>query len=221
MTDSISLPLADTTDMIEMHRVFRKCFGAPSALVGSVPSGDSDRADLVASYYENVLRLLRVHHAGEDELVTPKLVARNPDRADLIEAIASQHTDVIALMDGAESELAGWRRSPDETSGGALIRALEQLDAELTVHLDAEEGEILATAATCMNVAEWGELPSHGMQHFDGDKRWLVIGLIREEMSDEHRVAMDAHMPPPIAAMWVESGQERYRQFIDRLLTPA
>lgn len=38
-----------------------------------------------------------------------------------------------------------------------------------------------------MNVAEWGELPSHGMQHFDGDEQWLITGLIRAEMNAEHR----------------------------------
>ena len=72
-----------------------------------------------------------------------------------------------------------------------------------------------------MNVAEWGELPSHGMAHFDGDKKWLVMGLIREEMSGEHWAVMDAHMPPSAAAMWADTGRIMYAEFMERLGRPA
>jgi hypothetical protein len=217
MTDSIALPLADTSDMIEMHRVFRNCFGPASQLVGSVTAGDSDMAAIVASYYANVLRLLRIHHEGEDVLLTPKLLERNPGQTELIERVASEHIDVIASMDEAEQRLAAWSKDIDGPTRIELIGALERLDAGLTPHLDAEEAEILPIAAKCMNVAEWGSLPSHGMQHFDGDKPWLIIGLIRDEMSADHLAAMDAHMPPPVAAMWAESGQAMFTKFMSRL----
>jgi hypothetical protein len=217
VTESIALPLADTSDMIEMHRVFRNCFGQSAYLVGSVSSDDSPRAVAVASYYANVLRLLRVHHEGEDVLLTPKLLERNPEQAELIERIAAQHTGAIDLIDDAERWLGPWAKNLDGSSREELIRALERLDAELTVHLDAEEAAILPIASRCMNVAEWGELPGHGMQHFDGDKDWLILGLIRDEMSAKHRESMDAHMPAPVADMWTASGQIMYEEFMHRL----
>jgi len=219
VTDFDALPLADPSDMIELHRVFRNCFSQSSSLVGSI-AGSSQRAQVVASYYSNVTRLLRVHHEGEDVLVTPKLLARNPDQVDLIERIASQHTALIAVIDRAERRLAAWRSDFDRSAQVELIHALEHLDAELTVHLDAEEAEILPIAGRCMNVAEWGELPSHGMQNFDGDKQWLVLGLIREQLSAEHRAAMDANMPPPAVAMWANIGQTMYTDFMERLHEP-
>lgn len=217
MAESIAPPLADTSDMIEMHRVFRDCFGQPSRLVGSVAAGDSERAAVVASYYANVLRLLRGHHEGEDLLVTPKLLQRNPDQAELIGRIASQHADVVGLIDDAEQRLDAWAQSPDGPAQTELIQALERLDAVLTAHLDAEEAEILPIAARSMNVVEWGELPSDGMQRFGGDKLWLIMGLIRDELSTEHRAQMDEHMPPPVAAMWADSGQVMYAEFMERL----
>ena len=30
-------------------------------------------------------------------------------------------------------------------------------------------------AAKYVNVAEWGQLPAHGLQHFSGDKLWLFV----------------------------------------------
>lgn len=217
VTDSMPVPLAETSDMIEMHRVFRTCFGESSVLVRSVAPGDSEQAGVVASYFANVLRLLRVHHEGEDVLVTPKLLERDPDQTKTIERIAAQHADVVVLMDDAEARLARWRQSLDGSDRADLIQALTRLDGELTVHLDAEEAELLPIVARCMDAAEWGELPSHGMQHFDGDKLWLVMGLIREQMSPEHRADMDAHMPPPVAAMWTGSGNAMFSEFMERL----
>ena len=123
MTDSIVLPLADTSDMIEMHRVFRKCFAQAASLVTAVRAGDVNQVAVVASYFANVLRLVRVHHEGEDTLVTPKLLERKPGQADLIERIASQHTDVIALIDSAEDRLTAWQDAPDGPARAELTGA--------------------------------------------------------------------------------------------------
>lgn len=62
MTEAGALPLADTSDMIGMHRVFRQALAAAPQLVGSTTAGDADRAEVVGTYYDNVLRLLDVHH---------------------------------------------------------------------------------------------------------------------------------------------------------------
>jgi hypothetical protein len=61
-----ALPLADTSDMIGLHRVFRTALDAAPSFVGGVAPGDSTRAETVAMYYEDVLQLLHAHHEGED-----------------------------------------------------------------------------------------------------------------------------------------------------------
>ncbi|MGH3265327.1 MAG: hemerythrin domain-containing protein [Trebonia sp.] len=217
MTQPGALPLADTSDMIGMHRVFREALAAASQLVGSSPPGDADRAELVGTYYDNVLRLLDVHHAGEDELLTPKLLARCPDQADTITGIFAQHGDVHGAIDRAHACVGAWRTDPTAPNATALLAALAALDAALTPHLDEEERTVLPLAALCIDVAEWGELPGHGMAHFDGDKQWLIRGLISDQMTPAQRAAMDAHAPPPIAAMWAETGQAAYADFLVQL----
>ena len=64
-----------------------------------------------------------------------------------------------------------------------------------------------------------GELPGHGMKTFTGDKLWLIIGLIREQMTPSQVAAMDAHMPPPVAQFWATSGQTLYTDFVADLRT--
>ena len=45
-----------------------------------------------------------------------------------------------------------------------------------------EEDQILPLAAVHITPEEWAELPVHGFMHFRGDKPWLVLGLILEQV---------------------------------------
>jgi len=201
--------------MVEMHRVFRTALAQAPDLIGSVAPGASDRRALVGAYYANVLRLLHAHHDGEDLLLTPKLVERNPRHAEQISTVAAQHRQVQPLIDATEAGIAAWHDNPGSTS--ALLAAAGELNAALTAHLDIEEQQILPLASQCVNVMEWGELPAHGLGNFDGDKLWLVLGLIRAELSAANLADMDAHLPPPVATMWAETGEVQFQAFVAHL----
>jgi len=217
LSDAVTTPLTDTSDMIQLHRVFRDALGTAAPLVGSVPAGDRARAEIVASYYANVLALLHSHHEGEDELVWPKLVERAPDDADTVMRIAGQHNGVLVALETADARLAEWLADPQIESGAVLAAALATLGAELTTHLDEEERVILPIAARHLTPEEWGELPSHGMRSFRGDKLWLVMGLIREQMRPEQIAHMEAHMPPPVLEFWNTAGRQEFESFIAEL----
>lgn len=217
MTMTNDLPLADTSEMIGIHRVFRQALAAAPQLVGGVRPGDLDRAEIVGTYYDNVLRLLDSHHTGEDELLTPKLLQRCPEEAETIAAIFAQHGAVHGAIDQTNTSLQAWRTDPTASNTAELEVVLAALNTALTVHLDQEEVTVLPIAARCINVTEWGELPAHGMRTFTGDKQWLIRGLISDQMTPAQRAEMDAHTPPPVAAMWGESGHACYIDFLAQL----
>lgn len=219
MSEVANLPLADTTDMIGLHQVFRSALSDAPQLIGSAV-GDAERSEAVATYYDNVLKLLHGHHDGEDELMSPRLVQRaTADEIAEVERIAAQHADVLEDIAAAEHNIAAWRQDPTTDAGAQLAASLASLNANLAPHLDEEERVVLPIAARYINVAEWGELPGHGMKTFTGDKLWLIIGLIREQMSPAQVAAMDAHMPPPVAQFWATSGQAMYTDFVADLRT--
>src|ERR1700761_2560626 len=118
-----ALPLADTSDMASLHRVFREAFAAAPRFVGTVAVADAARAEFVGSYYDNVLRLLHGHHEGEDELLTPKLIERCPDDAPLIQRIGDQHQAVLGAVSGAEDRVAEWRVDPSESNRDAAAQS--------------------------------------------------------------------------------------------------
>lgn len=217
MTAPVDLPLADTSEMIGLHQVFREALAAAPALVGEVEAGDAARAELVASYYANVLDLLHGHHEGEDELLTPRLLARAPEHADTISRIGNQHAAVLAALGDAEVAVAAWGSDPSVPKRDDAVTALDALEEGLIPHLDQEEREILPIAAEHINVAEWGEMPEHGMKSYRGDKLWLILGLVQEQMSPEQQANMEAHMPPPVLAFWRGPGQAQFTAFITEL----
>ncbi|HXQ29421.1 MAG TPA: hypothetical protein VN848_09140, partial [Gemmatimonadales bacterium] len=112
----------------------------------------------------------------------------------------------------AEAALASWKRSPAGPAGDALVAALGTLGSELGSHLDVEDAEILPLAADHLTEAEWGSLPGHAMSRFTGDK-WMIIGLVREHMSESQRAHMLAGMPPAGREMWLTTGARAFDDF--------
>jgi len=217
VSEPITIPPADPSDMIALHNVFREALGAAPAYVGSSDPGDRGRVDLVADYYFNVLELLRSHHRGEDEILTPRLLARCPERAGDISRIAGQHEPVHASLEDAAEHVGPWRDGPSAETSSALESALLTLEAGLVPHLSEEEEEILPLAARFMNAAEWGEFPAHGLANFHGDKVWLIIGLIQEQFTPDQVAGMEAHMPPPVVEFWRNEGRDLFVDFVGRL----
>ena len=212
MPDAGGPPRPDTTDMYAVHGVFRDTLGAAPTLVGGIAPGDAERVALIANYYQNVLSFLAAHHDGEEHLVFPLLRERDAAAAALMDAMTEQHHEALALLEQARAALAAWPGG-DAAAQQAAQERLDDLCGHLLEHLGEEEQELLPLAAEHLSVEEWGALPGHGLANFHGDKIWLILGLIRERMTDEQRAAMLEHMPPPAVEMWTGFGEQAYKDY--------
>ena len=217
MNAATVVPRPNTRDMLGIHQVFRDAFGLAPQLVGSVCNDHFDRVDAVASYYANVLAMLHAHHEGEDELIWPKLLERAPDQADLIARMQADHAGLLEALTEAERRLAAWRDVPDIDRGASLAAALATLGVLCAAHFDEEERKVLPLAAQVCTVEEWAELPGHAMRSFTGDRIWLILGLVQEQMTIEARAQMEAAMPPPVREMWQGQGRAQFEEFITAL----
>ncbi len=65
-----------------------------------------------------------------------------------------------------------------------------------------------------LTIEEWGELPGHAMRNYPGDRIWLVLGLVRENMTRSQRDMMLAHMPPPAVEMWTTKGEGAFTTYM-------
>lgn len=203
-------PAPDVTDMFAVHGVFRDTLSAAPPLVGAIAAGDAERAALVANYYENILHFLEAHHDAEEKLVFPLLRERCPAATPLLDRLEAEHEEALKLTANAVRALAAWPGG-DASDQAEVAGSIEALRAQLEPHLDAEESEALSLCAEHMSLEEWGALPGHGMAAFQGDKVWLILGLIRQRMNDAQRAAMLEHMPAPAVEMWTGFGAQAFK----------
>ncbi len=211
-------PYGYIPSMASIHQVFRHATADARALVLSVGAGDRERCELVGSYLDNVWRLLHVHHEGEDEYLTPRLVERATDDEGAQAArIAAEHQTLLTALTPAQNALAAWRASPTPETADALVAANARLVGPLNTHLDEEERVVVPLAIRYLAPQEWNQMPGEGLAHFSGDKIWLIIGLIQEQMPAELVVAMNAHMAAPLAQLWSTSGQRQFADYVEAL----
>lgn len=206
----------DTNDMVSVHGVFRSAFGDAQRHIASAPADRPGRVQLVTDFYSNVFAFLHAHHEGEDEVITPLLLERSSQR-DEVARIAAQHNDILAPLAAGETALGAWHDAPNAENAAALENAIQQVSDALTRHLDDEEAGLLPICSAHLSLAEWGGMPGHTMRIFKGDKVWLVLGLVREQMSEQQKANMLANMPPPAVEMWTTQGSAAFDQFVGAL----
>jgi hemerythrin-like domain-containing protein len=217
MTTAPELPLADATAMARFHRIFREALDAVPRFIGAASADDDDRVELVGSYYDNVLKLLHAHHEAEDLTIYPLMVERLPEHVEVIRRVNAEHEIVLGTLGAAEASVAAWRADPSDASRDAAVAGLVALGPVLLEHLDHEEAEVVPLIALCITEAEWGEMSAVAFQHFRGDKVWLALGLIQEQMLPEENETMEANMPPPVHDFWVSSGRATFESFVAEL----
>jgi iron-sulfur cluster repair protein YtfE (RIC family) len=205
----------DTSEMAAVHKVFRSSFNSAPHFIAST-KGDEARRALIADYYSNVLCFLEVHHDGEEELLFPLIAERVPEHKDRIDLALAQHHEAMDALKASRVTLEAWQQKGD-SEAAELERSLDALDRVLSAHLDMEESEIVPLAGDHVTAEEWGMLPAHAFGHFEGDKIWLILGLIRENFTDEQRAIMLAHMPPPAVQMWETMGEASFDQMIGQV----
>jgi len=205
-----------TTDVSDMYAIHKALTDALDSAPGYVANAglDSERVEVIGSFCENVIELLHVHHAGEDELIYPVLEQRCPDRRSDLERIDNQHKLLYGPMDEGRSALSTWRTAPSTDNVDAVTAALASIDELLRPHFTEEETVMLPIATKWMSPEEWGGLAGHGVSNFRADKPWMALGLVREQLTQEQRDGMLAAMPPEVRTMWTEQWEPAFNSFI-------
>ena len=213
MADQAGAPRPDVTDMYAVHAVFRDTLGAAPRLIGDIAPDDGARLKQIANYYDNILFFLESHHDGEEVIVFPRLRERCPGEEALIASLESDHEKALSLLAGARTSLAAWPGTDgDAAAQSAVVDSVESLRTQLVAHLDREETYALPLCSENISIEEWAQLPGHALAGYHGDKVWLILGLIRQRMTNAQRARMLFHMPPPARDMWTSFGENAFNE---------
>jgi hemerythrin-like domain-containing protein len=211
--------MAESKDMVMIHRVFRRELRAAPDLIRSVPPSDTDRAHIVGEHVLDLLDVLHHHHEGEDTLLWPKLRERVPERADLFDKMDADHVEVDAVVRRLAADLAVFAASADPETGDEIALLTQALLPALCDHLDREELQVLPLVEEHLTPDEWGELGQRAFGLLPPEKAMLVLGAMAEETpASEWEWFMD-HLPPFVQQAYIEVGEQSYRDYIATIRT--
>jgi hypothetical protein len=213
--------LCDTSDMVIVHRMFRRECALLPQLVASVAAGDLGRARAVAGHGREVLDMLHHHHVGEDELLWPRLLARTRVNADLLARMDSQHQGLAVMLEHAATAFIAWRNAPAAPTSTALTTLLEQLSAGLNEHFDEEEAAVLAIVERVVTAIEYQEVGRRGLASIPLARRMVVLGYLLEGATPQERRDFLAAVPAPARLAYRLIGVRQHRHETTRLRRPS
>ena len=219
-TPSTAQKLCDTSDMVIVHRMFRRECALLPQLVAAVAGGDLARARTVAGHAREVLDMLHHHHVGEDELLWPRLSARTLFHADLLARMGSQHQGLAVLLEHAATAFIAWQHAPTAPTGTALTALLEQLSAGLNEHFDEEEAAVLPIVERVITAAEYQEVGQRGLVSIPLTRRLVVLGYLLEGATPQERSDFLAAIPAPARLAYRLIGARQHRHETTRLRSP-
>lgn len=199
----------DVRDMFAVHEAFRRGLREAGPQIAAI-DGDPVRAARLAAYLGDLLWLLHAHHDGEDQLLYPLLVERVPEQHALFDEMDAQHRGVTDALSACLSACNSYGENASTTNADALSEACDTLGDTLEGHLDQEEVDILPLAQVWITPEEWGQLPGHTIGSYRGERLWMPLGLVTEAMPDDLRAAIESHLPPPVANMWLGGGTDSF-----------
>jgi hemerythrin-like domain-containing protein len=212
--------LCDTSDMVIVHRMFRRECALLPKLVAAVAGGDVARARAVAGHAREVLDMLHHHHVGEDELLWPRLSARTRFHADLLARMESQHHGLAVLLEHTATALPAWQDAPNAHTSTPLTTLLEQISNGLDEHFDEEEAEILPIVERVITAAEYHEVGQRGLVSIPLTRRLTVLGYLLEDATPEERTDFLAAIPTPARLAYRLIGARQHRHETTRLRGP-
>jgi hemerythrin-like domain-containing protein len=210
--------MADSRDMIVVHRMFRRQFASIPGLVHGVAAGNTAGAAVVADHVEWMVRFLHSHHEGEDMMVWPRLLERCPADVDpLIFTMESQHVGLAEALDSLAASSVEWRRSAAEPDREALTAAATALLDRIAEHLDLEELKVLSLIDRHLTEKEWKQVGGSGLKTMKFAQLTVAFGMILDQASPDQVAIMRNTIPSAPWAIFALLGPRSYTRYTRRL----
>jgi hemerythrin-like domain-containing protein len=215
-------PMADSADMIVVHKMFRRQFAAIPALVSEVPVGDVAQAAVEADHVKWMVEFLHAHHEGEDMLVWPRLVERCPTETEpLIFTMEAQHHGLAVALDDLAAKANLWRKSAAAAERAALAEAATVLLDRIAEHLDLEELKVLTLIDSYLTEKEWKQVGGSGLKSMSFAHLKVAFGMILDGASPDEVKTMHDTIPRGPWVLFSFLGPRAYVKYAARLHTDA
>lgn len=216
MTDEklLDRPGCDTSEMLVVHRLFRRVFGEAPGLVRGVPDGDAERVRHVSDHLLLIARGLHGHHSTEDTFLWDELSTRSPGCSIHVSLMRRQHAEIGEALTELEAAVPRWAAAPSATTKEPVLAALGAVLDGLGQHLGDEERLILPTVGETFSQREWNRLGEHARAETPRNLQFVQLGFLFDALDPAEREQFQRHiLPPPARVLWRLVGRRQYRDY--------
>jgi len=182
-----------------IHAAVRRDLDRFLDALGRFPDGDRERAEQLATAWQNFDEQLTRHHEGEHDTAWPALEKVGVSR-DVLAQLDAEHDAMAHALAAARTAMGELRKSASHADAVAAEIAMRELQRVTVIHLEHEEAEIepvyLAKKDSPEMKAmgrEFGKVsPVRGGRFF----AWVLDGA-----SPEEQAAIRGEVPGPVLAI--------------------
>lgn len=210
--------MADSRDMIVIHAMLRREFGAVPDLVRAVPGGDRVQVAVVADHVAWMVSFLHAHLESEDQLLWPTLLDRLPAGSDaVIHTMAVQHLDLVRALGRVAATTFAWRTSSSVQDRSIVVEETGDLLWRITEHLDLEERCVSPLIDAHLTDKEWKTVAEEGFTGLSFGQRQFAFGAIRYDAPPASAAVLRHAMPLPGRLLFSVLAPRAYRKHVERL----
>ena len=199
-----------SSDMLLVHKVFRREFEMMPGLIGAVADTDQSRAATLAAHGRELSTALRHHHESERDLLLPRVRDRVSLDPTVELVLRDRQRANLALLGEFDVLLPLWEVNADTEVRDALVDILTELSASLSGHLDTSESAVLAAVDQHFTAAEWLTLGLRAASWIPLHRMAWMLGAMLEDATPAERDNLMAKVPGPARLLFRMVGQEQY-----------
>jgi len=203
-----------TSDMVLVHRVFRRELGLLPALVQAVLPGDGARSALLADHCRELTTALRHHHKAEADLLWRRLRDRQALPFDVEEQLLTWHRTHAELIGELDALLPLWRPEPQPDLQAVISDILTELAAAVNSHLDAVEEYLLPAVDQHFTTGEWRSLGLRAARWIPLHRMAWLLGAMLEDATPAEQRNLLAKVPAPARMLYRMVGRDQYEREI-------
>ena len=206
-----------TSDMVLVHKVFRREFGLLPVLLAGVDAGNTARIALIAAHANELSTALRHHHAAEQDLLWHRLRDRDALDESLHGRLRDRQRKHFALLSELDGLLPLWTGSGAPDLQAVLVDIAGELSGLVAAHLDAVEHSVLPAVDEHFSAREWLSLGLRAASWIPLHRMAWMLGAMLEDATDAERKTLLAKVPGPARLLYRMVGRDQYNREISEL----
>jgi hemerythrin-like domain-containing protein len=211
--DTTALP-PQLNGVLLVHATLRRQAAGLRAATEHFGDTSNDPAALVR-LWSLFSRNLHRHHQGEDDVIYPLVLSRQPDFADIHAEMHAEHGAIVDVLERADAAFDQFRSDPTTGNARHAHAVVGEVQHVLTEHLAHEESAALPIVASLISEDEIAGFEKRFVSEIPSRERGLSLAAMDASLADHPELHLPA-VPKPVQALLALVWRRQYASLIRR-----